>query len=78
MAPPASDDLRRDPLPRRGRAGLVTGRCHRKRCKSTEPKGECGLDDYQGQLWDGFHRHVTLVMLTYGFLAQQRQTVSSG
>jgi len=37
-----------------------------------EAKGECGLDDYQGRLWDGFHRHVALVMLTYSFLAQQR------
>lgn len=37
-----------------------------------EAKGECGLDDYQGRRWDGFHRHLALVMLTYSFLVTQR------
>jgi SRSO17 transposase len=35
-------------------------------------KGEAGLEDYQGRRWDGFHRHLALVMLTYSFLMRQR------
>lgn len=41
-----------------------------------DAKGECGLDDYQGRRWDGFHRHLALVMLTYSFLMTQRHTVA--
>src|SRR6266702_1322575 len=34
-------------------------------------KGECGLDEYQGRSWEGLHRHLALVMLTYTFLMLQ-------
>lgn len=40
-------------------------------------KGEAGLDDYQGRRWDGFHRHLALVMLTYSFLVLQRDAAGS-
>jgi SRSO17 transposase len=41
-----------------------------------DAKGECGLDDYQGRRWDGLHRHLALVMLTYSFLMTQRHAAS--
>lgn len=33
-----------------------------------DAKGELGLDDYEGRLWTGFHRHVSLVMLAHSYL----------
>jgi SRSO17 transposase len=39
-----------------------------------DAKQACGLGDYQGRRWDGFHRHVAVVMLAYSFLVQQRMT----
>ena len=37
-----------------------------------EAKGVCGLDNYQGRSWQGLHRHLALVMLSYSFLMWQR------
>ena len=36
-----------------------------------DAKGECGLDHFQGRSWDGFHRHLAVVMLAYTFLMLQ-------
>jgi SRSO17 transposase len=45
-----------------------------------EAKGLLGWDQYQGRLWQGFHRNSVLVMLAYSFLVRQewagRQQVS--
>ena len=34
-------------------------------------KEELGLDHYEGRSWNGWHHHVTLVMLAYSFLTME-------
>jgi SRSO17 transposase len=36
-------------------------------------KEELGLDHFEGRSWRGFHHHVGLVMLAYGFLASEQE-----
>jgi len=37
-------------------------------------KGEVGLDQYEVRSWTGWHRHITLAMLAYAYLAALRKT----
>lgn len=37
-----------------------------------ELKQEVGLGDYEGRGWRGFHHHVTLTLVAYGFLVLRR------
>lgn len=36
-------------------------------------KGELGLDHFEGRSWPGFHHHVAMTFLAYGFLALERR-----
>lgn len=36
-------------------------------------KDELGLDHFEGRSWPGFHHHVTMTFLAYGFLALERR-----
>ncbi len=37
-----------------------------------ECKGGLGLDQFEGRGWPGWHHHVTLVSVAYGFLVWER------
>jgi SRSO17 transposase len=41
-------------------------------------KEELGLDHFEGRSWRGFHHHVGLVMLAYGFLALEQNRARRG
>jgi SRSO17 transposase len=41
-------------------------------------KEELGLDHFEGRSWRGFHRHVALVMLAYGFLVLEQNRARRG
>jgi hypothetical protein len=43
-----------------------------------DAKGECGLGDYQGRRWEGFHRHLALVMVAYSFLMLESSVAGAG
>jgi SRSO17 transposase len=36
-------------------------------------KEELGLDHFEGRSWQGFHHHVALAMLAYGFRAREQE-----
>ena len=57
------------PLPRL--VTLAHARWPIEQC-SEDATGACGLDDYQGRRWEGLHRHLALVLLTYSFLVTHR------
>jgi SRSO17 transposase len=40
-------------------------------------KEELGLDHFEGRSWRGFHHHVCLVMMAYGFLALEQLRAAS-
>ena len=35
-------------------------------------KGELGLDHFEGRMWQGWHHHVTMTTMAYGFLVRER------
>ena len=37
-----------------------------------DAKSQCGMADYQVRLWNGWHHHMTLVMIALMFLAKER------
>jgi SRSO17 transposase len=58
-------------LPAETTLEALAGYAHRRHAVEQfheEAKGELGWDQYQGRLWQGFHRHAVTVMLAYSFL----------
>ena len=43
-----------------------------------EAKGEVGLDQYEVRRWDGWYRHITLVMLAHAYLTVIRRLAVEG
>jgi SRSO17 transposase len=41
-------------------------------------KGEVGLDEYEVRKWDGWYRHITLVMLAHAYLTATQATANAG
>ena len=41
-------------------------------------KGEVGLDQYEVRSWTGWHRHITLALLAYAYLAAIRKAAAGG
>jgi len=37
-----------------------------------EAKQVLGINQFEGRTWDGWHHHVTVVLLAYGFLSTER------
>ena len=37
-----------------------------------DAKQVLGVDQFEGRSWKGWHHHVTIVMLTYAFIATER------
>jgi SRSO17 transposase len=43
-----------------------------------QAKQEVGLDDYEVRSWDGWHRHITLVLFAHAFLEALRSSAAEG
>lgn len=41
-----------------------------------ECKGELGMDEYELRFWQGWHHHMTLVMLAHHFLVRWQQRLN--
>jgi SRSO17 transposase len=58
----------------------MVGVAGRRWCIETafeEAKGLVGLDHYEVRRWEGWHRHITLVLLAYAALVVTRATVAA-
>ena len=42
-----------------------------------EAKGQVGLDQYEVRKWEGWYRHITLVMLAHAYLVVVRQQANT-
>lgn len=43
-----------------------------------EAKQLLGLDRFEGRSWKGWHHHVSMVLLSYAFIAELRATIGTG